>query len=86
VIFCSCCCIGSGDITAVLHVLELLKSVISEFPKNALKTTCELIIGLLGIHNTVCVISFMHSIVRWYIVLLSCKPKMLLLVFFSLLQ
>jgi len=34
-------------------VLELLKSVISEFPKSALKSTCELILGLLGIHNTV---------------------------------
>jgi len=41
-------------VTAVLHVLELLKSVISEFPKSALKSTCELILGLLGIHNTVC--------------------------------
>jgi len=49
-----CLCLGSGDITAVLHVLELLKSVISEFPRNALKSTCELVLGLLGIHNTVC--------------------------------
>jgi len=49
-----CFCIGSGDITTVLHVLELLKSVISEFPKSALKSTCELVLGLLGIHNTVC--------------------------------
>jgi len=49
-----CFCVGSGDITAVLHVLELLKSVISEFPKSALKSTCELILGLLGIHNVVC--------------------------------
>ena len=45
--------VGSGDVTAVLHVLELLKSVISEFPKSALKSTCELILGSLGIHNTV---------------------------------
>jgi len=48
-----CYCVGSGDITAILHVLELLKSVISVFPRRALKSTCELILGLLGIHNTV---------------------------------
>ena len=52
-ILCLCSCVGSGDITAVLHVLELLKSVISEFPKSALKSTCELVLGLLGIHNMV---------------------------------
>jgi len=46
-------CVGSGDVTAVLHVLELLKSVISEFPKSALKSTCEMILGLLAVHNTV---------------------------------
>jgi len=51
-----CLCVGGGDITAVLHVLELLKSVISEFPRNALKSTCELTLGLLGIHNTVSVL------------------------------
>lgn len=49
----TCFCVGSGNITAVLHMLELLKSVISEFPKSALKSTCELILGLLGMHNMV---------------------------------
>jgi len=62
-----CLCVGSGDITAVLHVLELLKSVISEFPRSALKSTCELVLGLLGIHNTVsaCAVSCWWSY-RYY--------------------
>ncbi|PIK40031.1 putative RRP12-like protein isoform X1 [Apostichopus japonicus] len=44
---------GSGEATATCHILTLLQSVISSFPKSALKETCETILKVMTLSNVV---------------------------------
>lgn len=44
---------GHGNVTAILHVLELLKSIMSEFPESSLKMICFEIMSLLDLRDVV---------------------------------
>ena len=48
-------CLGSSEATTTLHILGLLKEVISVLPKNNLKTVCETILKVMTLSNVVSV-------------------------------
>lgn len=45
--------VGLSELTTTLHVLNFLKSALSAFPEESVKSCCESILGLMAAGNVV---------------------------------
>ena len=51
---------GAQNVTRILHILGLLQNVLSAFSTSGIKSTCDLMLSLLGSTDVVRIVSFAH--------------------------
>ncbi|KAL0112098.1 hypothetical protein PUN28_013375 [Cardiocondyla obscurior] len=61
----ACASSSSLGITTILHILTLLKDIISQLPKSHVKTICELLLSIMTLNNaliTSCCLQVLHGL------------------------
>lgn len=46
-------CLGANEALDTLHILGLLRDIMSTFPQNSIKSTCETVLRVMTVSNVV---------------------------------